>query len=452
MIREILFVFFLIFNINLFGQVFDSCRFEVDYKYGDHEFNVVNMKNDGLILFRKEKRFFEGRQKPWQIIVLDTFLNKKNEITIHAEFEYHLLGYEYKKGFFFMLFSDGYFSDSNYYIYKINLETAESEIHSITNEIELDLSHFLIIENQVILGGKIKNRPTIVHFDLNTDMIQVLPGFYRDDTDLVNLKENKNGSFNVLFLEKEHGTRANILNLKVFNSQGTLLMESTSKLPEEYRVLSGNTNKLEYSDLIVSGTYSERNNKLSQGLYYINMRPGDENPVKFIPYTNLSNFFSHLGERRESRIKEKIRQSTTEKPFEFKTSFVVWEINETPEHYEIFGEVIDPQYDPSYNQRVANRNYGNPYYNDPRNFESLSRYYQTTHSLLNNDYLVSIKFRGANLIVINKEGSFENDYSMTIKEKDKTIMEKVSSYYYSNNGAHFFYKDEEEIFHAFRDS
>ncbi|MDH5382610.1 MAG: hypothetical protein OEW75_17275, partial [Cyclobacteriaceae bacterium] len=106
----------------------------------------------------------------------------------------------------------------------------------------------------------------------------------------------------------------------------------------------------------------------------------------------------------------------------------------------------------SYNQRVVNRNYGNPYYNDLRNYESLSRYYQTTHSLLNNDYLVSIKFRGANLIVLDKEGNFKNDYSMTIKEKDKTIMEKVSSYYYSNNGAHFFYKDEEEIFHAFRDS
>ena len=43
----------------------DQNRLELEYKYNEREYNIFNIEEEGLIVFRKKTGFFEMKEKNW---------------------------------------------------------------------------------------------------------------------------------------------------------------------------------------------------------------------------------------------------------------------------------------------------------------------------------------------------------------------------------------------------
>ncbi|MDH5397311.1 MAG: hypothetical protein OEX02_04145 [Cyclobacteriaceae bacterium] len=433
-------LFFLLFPVlYTSGQISQPARYEVEKKFGDNDFTVFSAKEDGLVMFRETDKYNKERDELWQIIILDTTLNVRHELEIGIDDEYSMLGYEYQEGRFFLLFRKGLTTKSDWFIINVDLYSGEYIHKNIRNELEIELTHFIGCRNSLVLGGAISGRPTVVLYSVEEDKVEVLPGFFRNDAKLLDMQTNKNGTFNVLFHEKDPLTGHKILYLKVFSNRGILLLESSSNFGEEIKVNSGTTSHLESDDLVIIGNYGDKNSKLSNGVYFINVRPGHNDNIKYIPFADFDRLFHYLGERRERKIKEKIKNSPRNNPYEFRTTMVVWKIVEDHSMYLVYGEIIDPQYQSS----PHNRPYS-PFYYDNLGYPFYG-YYRRSPSYVGLSELTSIKYREGVVAAFNKTGNLLWDESMLIDDVETSYLDQVMDFNAANDNFHMGYKHDDGL-------
>lgn len=443
-------VMMLVFTVS-FSQTITQHRFEAEHKFTDSDYSVFSAKEDGLVVFRETDDYEKG-DKFWEILILDTLLEVRYEHRILLDSDFELIGYDVSRDQFGLLYREGVDPKNNFHLLAIDLYDERYSIHEIENEIEINLTHFIMVDRHVVLGGTVVNKPTLIHYSVDSEKVKVLPGLYRTDTEIVDIQPNLNGTFNVVFIEAESSKDNQKVIIRVFSPSGEILLESSADFPENYRVHAGTTNHLEGKDLIIVGTYGEKNNKLSQGIFYINVRPENQNNVKLIEYVKLQQFFQYLGDRREKRIMEKIDDSGPHNPYEFRTHFNVWELEEIDGRFYIYGEVIDPQYNTSPPRPYGSYPYtANNIYNTYDRFGGFGRYYTTNHSLVNRNDIVSVKYRSGVIICLNSNGNVVNDFSLEIENMESGTMEQLAGFSIFNNKYHIIYKDEEELYRASMD-
>ncbi len=446
--RKLIFTILLFIPILIIAQVQTLERYEIDHKYTDASYTVVSGRLDGLMVFR-ENGDYEKSKLIWEVIILDTALQVKYEHKIPLKSDFQLLGYEINDGFGYLLFRDGIDPRNDLTLIEISFSEDAVQELSIKNEIEIELSHFVVAHRNVILGGVVNSRPTLIHYSVNEKKVQVMPGLYRKETEIADIQSNINGTFNVVFVETENLQSMQILNVRIFASDGVQILESSAEFPENYNVHTAKVNRLEGTDLVVAGTYGIKNNKMSQGIFFVNLRPGDGNIVRFIEYTKLQNFFSFMGEKRERRIQDRISEATDAKPYEFRTNFIVWDLKEKDGKFLLYGEVTDPQYASSYRSRYG---YGTSHYNnnsfDNDRFGTFGRYYSSPLSLVNRYEIISVKYNSGVLIELDKTGKVLFDTSRDIEDMETNSLEQISSYAVNGDNAFLIYKDKEEIFYS----
>ena len=445
-INFIILCFFLLLNLKPEAQIISNDRFQRAHKYTESDFTVFTAKEEGLVAFRKTDKY--EKMKPlWEILILDTLLETRFEYKIALDGNYELLGYDVNHGKFCLLFRDGMNEKGDFALLDIDLNQQFYKIHEIQNEIEIDLSHFILTKFNIVLGGTVVDRPAIIHYNMIEEKVKVLPGLFRKENELVDIVANKNGTFNIVFLENERDRYVQKITNRVYSPTGDQLVESSAEFPEKIRIHMGTSNQLEGKNLILAGTYGEKNSKVSQGIFFVDLRPGDQNKVKLIEYTALNNFFNHLGERRAAKIKEKINSSDTSDPYQFKTHFNIWDLQELDGKYYIFGEIIDPEYASSatHNYRTATPYDAQPYYNNFDRFGTWGRYYSTSHSMVNRDEIVNVEYESGVIICLNKSGNIINDFSGVFDNMDNGTLEQLSSFSIYDNKYSIAYKKEEEL-------
>ncbi len=446
--RNLILLVFLFSNLLVTGQE-QVGRFEIEKKVTENDFNVLSAEEEGLVVFRETDKYEKGDKK-WEFRFLNTNLEETLNFDMFLENEYNLIGYDFDKGFFYMLFKDGVMNDSDWYLIKTNFNTGDFNGYLIRNELQLELSHFLVTGNYMVMGGRVENKPTIVHYSMMEEQVSVLPGFYRKESELVDMKRNVNGTFNVLFLDKEIGTEVNILYLKVYSDNGEMLLESSTRFENDMRVHSGTISELEGSDLVVVGTYGHKKSKLSQGFYFINVRPGDENKPRLTDFTELDNFFKYLGENREQRIKEKIEEARKEKPFEYRATVMVWQVREEDGKYYLFAELVDPQYQTNSRRRVSPYTYpGSPFWDNYYYYNNFNRrYFSNATSLVNKDVMVSVEYKQNIMVAFDAAGNKLFDASQVIDDVETPMLDQVSAYNFKNGRFQLVYKQEDELYYT----
>src|SRR5688572_27931810 len=90
-------------NFPLFSQFSQSNRFEKVVAYHDKVFNIIPLSVEGIGLVREKNKFKSGKQY-WEVILLDTTLQEKNELELELSIGNELRGFEYEPGFVHLLF------------------------------------------------------------------------------------------------------------------------------------------------------------------------------------------------------------------------------------------------------------------------------------------------------------------------------------------------------------
>lgn len=338
--------------LSLWGQVKQPLRVEVELeRYEDH-YMVMSMQENGIVLFRELQHFDQRGKRAWEVVKLDTLLQKvftKNHI---LDYGAELLGYEYRDGYFYLLFRMGEYQKDDLKIIKMDMNTSEDQHFDIKQIVPVNLTEFTIIDNAALLGGYVNYRPAMIHYGFEAQKIKVLPGIYRNRSELIELNvDEDSNTFTVLMTEQTREKLATI-SIKRFNADGELLQNTLIEPLPNSSILYGHLITVPGQKQLVVGTFSHRRSNYSRGIYIASIDPNtQETPaLKYYNYGDLKNFFNYMKAKRAARVKQRVeRRKIKGKKLRFNYRLMVHDILEENGNFLMIGEAYYPKYNSASN-------------------------------------------------------------------------------------------------------
>ena len=338
---------FVICSWSLQSQIDQPLRVEVELKRLDNHYTVTSMEEKGIVLFRELANLSERGKKVWEVVKLDTLLQNVLTKNYFLDFSTELVGYEYRAGYFYLLFRMGEYQKADLKIIKISMDSGEDEQYDIKQIVPVNLTEFTIIDNAALLGGYVNYRPALIHYGFEEQKIKVLPGIYRNHSELIelNIDEDSN-TFTVLMSERTRD-RLSTISVKRFDSNGTLLQNTQLEPLPNSSILYGRTTSFSNTKRFVIGTYSYKRSTYSRGIYIAQIDPNPEIKPKitYFNYGDLKNFFNYMKAKRAARVKERVERRKVEgKKVRLNYRFMVHDIIKENGNFLMIGEAFYPKY------------------------------------------------------------------------------------------------------------
>lgn len=438
-----------IFSVSpAFAQFRQTHRFEMKQKGSDEFFSVISLKEEGLALLRERNKYEDGKQI-WELIFLDTALQQKATVDLPIEPRHPLIGYEYVTGHLYLLYRTGETNKNSLELLDFSIpEGKEKSRYEIKPELDFKLTHFSKVASTLVMGGYVSNEPAVLLYNPQDNQIKVVPGFFQKDNELVDLRVNQNQTFNAVIIDRSTRSERKLV-FKTFDETGKLLLEDIVPIGEDRSLQTSTTSTLIREDLMVLGTWGERQGKQSAGFFSLPVNPFSEQKINYIAFGELEHFTDYLNSKRANRIKENTREDIQagRKP-SFSTYVMPFKVEEHPEGFLMLAEVYNPSSNtnPYYNSPYANPYYYNPYYYNP--FFSgyypgmrMYRPYQGNNVKDANE----IRTYSSVLVAFDASGKPIWDQSIKLDEVKRPALDQVSDYYYANPYVYFVYKKESDL-------
>ncbi|HTF19463.1 MAG TPA: hypothetical protein VK658_15400 [Chryseolinea sp.] len=429
------------------GQISQPRRYEKVQKNADEGFNIVSLEHHGLALFRDLNKY-RNSNKLWQLILLDTALQEKNDTELEIKDRNKFIGYEIAADRLFFLFRTGETNRNDFELIEINFAGKEVGRYQFKPDLDFKLTHFTKAGPNFIFGGYVNNEPAVVLFELSTNHIRVLPGFFQKDTELVDLRTNENQTFNTVLIDR--GTKENRkLLFRTFDESGKQLLDDLVPIESQIFLQTGITSTLQREDLAVVGTWGERNSKQSIGFYFMNVDPFSEQQLKYIDFGQLEHFVDYLTPKRAERVKESSASDLAAKRIPNFTSYVMpYRVKEHKDGFLLLAEIYTPISTTS--PYYSNPYYYNPYYGggmafSPFYYPGMGRMYRPYSYSNAARTMNETKTSQASLLSFDPQGKVRWDESIKIEDVRMGGVDQVSDFYIDDNKLVFLYKKESEI-------
>ncbi|MDQ2658421.1 MAG: hypothetical protein M3Y60_13445 [Bacteroidota bacterium] len=431
------------------AQVQQAERFELIQKGSDEYFTVISLEEEGLALVR-EKNKYEGNRKLWEIIVLDTSLKEKSKVDIEINQRHNLLGYEIAHNYLYLLYRTGETTRNSLELVEISTaEGRETARYEINPELDFKISHFNKVGANIILGGYVTNEPTILLYEPVNNSMKVIPGFFQKDNELVDLRVNENSTFNAVLIDRSQRSERKLV-FKTFDAIGNLLLEDIVDVDEDYSLQNSLSTTLRREELMLLGTWGERQGKQSMGFFSLAVDPFSQQKIKYFHFGELDHFVDYLNPKRADKVKESTRDALANgrKP-SFSTYAMPFRIEETPEGFIVLAEVYNPtnSMNSYYNSPYGRPYYGNPYYYNPfwpGYFPGMRMYrpYGYGDPMRNNE---NFKYSETVAVAFDPQGKIIWDHSLVLDEIKRPVLDQVSDFHSDEESLHFLYKKESEL-------
>ncbi len=349
---------FLIFAISFFtflpaiSQIVQPGRYEVKMDAFDNYFTVIPAGQDGLIMVRATNETGPEGDVEWDFIKLDTSLNEEWKTKYQIDPNFHFTGYDYHNGYAYLLFNNGPYIKDPLTLMQIDLETRQPEYIEIPKEFDIELSEYEMIGESVILGGYVNYRPTVIIYHLPAKKFKVLPGFYMNRSELLQIEIDDEKEFFRVITTTRTMDKNNTINIKTFDKNGELMINLTLNPERNINLLDGRSTGIENNAQFVAGTYSQlrsaRKGKesYSMGIYVARMDANGDQLINYYNYGDLDNFFSYMKAKKQKRIKKKIeRRKIKGKEIKFNYRLLVHNVIPRDNgRYILLGEAYYPVY------------------------------------------------------------------------------------------------------------
>ncbi len=363
------------------AQEFEQTRYEKEIKSSDYDYTVVPLKEQGLALIHDPDKF-EGGKKVQEIVLIDTNMQETWKTDLKLEAAFKFIGYEYMPGVLYLLYRVGDTDYNDLHLISIQIDTHEIENYRIKHQFNLRLSHFFMVGNSAVFGGYISKESSIIIFDLATSRIKVVPGFFLNESELLDLKANENNTFNALLVEHSNANNTKLM-LRTYDETGSLLLEDLIDVDKDVVIISGLTSSLSREELFIAGFYGYGNTQQAVGLYSVLVDPFSQQKIQYHEFALLDQFADYMGPKRAAKTiaKERQRKMDGKRP-ELKISAHPVRIQEQPNGFLLLGEVYLPStnfnsnpysYYPTagfypYGLNAIGRGYNAPPYAGPANY------------------------------------------------------------------------------------
>jgi hypothetical protein len=430
------------------GQAVQTHRYERTQKGGDEYYTIISLNEEGLALLRERDKY-TGNKKLWELVLLDTALQERKTIEFHLEDRYPLIGYEVTPGNIYLLYRTGETVKNNLLLIEFNIaDGIETQRHEIKPELDFKITHFSRIASSLVLGGYVSNDPTIILYNMVEKNIKVVPGFFIKDNELVDLRVNQNQTFNVILIDRSQRAERKLV-FKTFDETGKLLLEDIVPIDDDKSLQTSISSALQREELIVLGTWGEKQAKQSSGFFSLSVDPFSEQKIKYYHFGEMNHFLDYLNPKRAERIKKNTKEDLEQgrKP-SFVSYVIPFKVMENKEGYFLLAEIYNNVSitTPYYNSPYGNPYYANPYYYNPfwPGYYPGMRYrpYSYGQNVKNPD---EIKTYASVVIAFDPKGNFLWDQSIKLDNIEKPSLDQVSDFYYDGSKVLFLYKKESEL-------
>ncbi|XOV93358.1 MAG: hypothetical protein ACFHWX_01350 [Bacteroidota bacterium] len=401
-------------------------RLEFDISDADTEFTLISGEENGLLaVIETYERVGKGYK--WILHMVDTALNVKWTRLITIPFESNFRGYDYYDGVFYLLFNKNRYQTVDLMVYTIDIETTRVEEIDISTVFPVQLTEFEVLGNSMLLGGYVNTRPVMITFDMDERVPRVIPGFYGDNNDILELITDDVSDVFTVITSQRMRNKKNSIRARTYTSSGTLIQDNLINADEKNLIDGASTNFFGGFQYVV-GTYSKRSSTFSKGLYLSRFLNGRQQFIKYYAYADLNNFFGYMKERRESRIKARIqRKAEKGKKPNFSYQLVIHDIIQREDAYILIAEA---------------------YYTRYSGYSSMSSLYGASYSNYYGGYnngFMGYKYTHAIVVAFDKAGNIIWDNSFGIDDVTTFTLDefvKVNAY---DDKIVLMYLDENEI-------
>ncbi|MGK7396144.1 MAG: hypothetical protein ACNS62_16320 [Candidatus Cyclobacteriaceae bacterium M3_2C_046] len=386
-IKEILFIAcWVLLIVPVWGQIVQPQRYEIELEPYDNYFQVIPASEEGLILVRETKERNRNGDHQWQMVKLDTALNEEWVDTFYVDYKFYFTGYDYHNEKIYLLFNNGPYAKDDLTLFEFALPDRKPKILTIEKTFPINLTEFEMVGGSAIFGGYVNYRPTVFLYDLPQEKLIVLPGFYMDRSELIQVEvDDEKEIFRVLITTRTFDKR-NTIAIKTFDQKGELLINRTIKPDNDYNLLYGQSSTLTNGQQFIAGTYSQiktaRRGKesYSRGIFIAKLDVNGEQHVTYYNYADLENFFNYMKARRQERVKKRIeRRRIKGKKIRFNYRLLVHDILERKDGtYVMLGEA----YYTTYSNRSDRLGWGSFHYASPFYFQNVFAGYRYTHAVV----------------------------------------------------------------------
>lgn len=423
------------------AQLLQQERFEIEQKSSDDAFTVISLKKEGLALVRKLDKVNDGK-RTWQVLVVDTTMTRRQEPSLEINSRLQLIGYEYVPGKLFLLFRS---EETNAYSNTfeiLELKLGQSVFNAYTAKLELNLriTHFIVVGGNCVLGGYVNKEPVVVIFDTAANKPKVLPGFFLSETELMDVKANYNHTFNVLLVERGNREKKKLV-VRTFDESGNLLVDDPVDIESDKHILSALTSSLIRDELLVVGTFSLGSSRMAAGIFSLVVDPFRDQAIHFRYFPEFQHIFDNLPPRRANKLKSRAAQRIKYgRVPDYRTNIAPYRIEETDKGFLVIAEMYNPITNMSSGPYFSNPyypGYASPYYGGfyPYGFNPyMNRYYNSPYMYNNySQQTAAVTMQQALLMFFDQDGRLDWDQAHPFVDMKMPALEQASDFAYTNS-------------------
>lgn len=320
-------------------------RIEFDINPSDQDFIIVPAEDRGLVIF-KETAERGDKGFLWEFNHVDTLLEKRWSKNLLLPYGSFYMGHDYSLGNVYILLgtvSGRSFSDFS--LLGLNLQSGDTIMRTVDIGFPVNLNEFEVVGDMAIFGGYANYRPVVLLYNFKTRKKTVLPGFYNNKSQLLDIKTNDEyNNFSVLMTDKFRAKNQTIT-IKTFDGDGKLIQKNILDPGEDKNLIYGQTASLVDGTQYLSGTYAIRKSSYSKGVYVAKFKDNEQRYLNYYLYSELENFFSYMSAKRQTRVKERIkRRKIKGKKVRLNYRLLVHDVVQMGENNILIGEAYYPKY------------------------------------------------------------------------------------------------------------
>lgn len=383
------------------AQLSDYKRVEVPINTTeDDEFNVITYGQKGLLLLNIKSNNY-GRDQKLVFSKFDTDLNKIWQNDFNAEATFRLIKYYKTDDYLFCLLKKE--DKQDVLILRIDVNRGDYIISNCRMLTRMDIDAFVVVRSKAIIGGKYNERPVVELINLFDQTAKVLPEIHSNNITLNTIEVNpENGEIYVLL--KNLKTCKFLLN--IYDYEGKVVSNSIlgekKKLPVNGKIL-----KTPEGEYILAGNYADNCSDYSVGFYTHALKGSYE--TKFYDFVDLSNFLSYMPEKRQNRVKKRIKNKKLKgKDVKLRHRLLLHDPVKSSMGNTLLAEVFYPEF----------KNYNNSYYLPiGRNYRWVSSNYMNYNNF---------RYTHALICTFDGKGNLIWDNSISLNEiQSRTLDQKV---------------------------
>jgi hypothetical protein len=429
------------------AQVVQPHRFEIEQKSGKPPFAIIPLGVQGLGLIRDKDEFRAGK-KNFELIVVDTALQKRWDSTLEIPFAMELVGYDFVAPHLHLLFREGEVPQGNFLLLRIHAADQSAERFEIKQEFHFKLTHFSATPRNIVLGGLLSNEPSVLIYRLADRQLKVVPGFFLSGMELLDVRVNENFTFNALISARVGSNNDRKLILRTFDEDGVLLLEDDTELPSGLIPLSGMTSNLTRPDLAVVGTYARGKNRLASGIYFTAPQPDWPQPVQFIEFDRLPHFLDYLPPRKADKIRRQaLRARLKGGGSSFRANVIPFRMAENPTGFALLLEIYNASSAMNASPHLSPFGMHRPPGWGPGWTPFASRFYSMPYSFYDPlPQAMDYRMLASQVVVLDENGHICHDVQLPLKRHSVPVLEQTSDFVFTQRQTSIIYKHESNLY------